>query len=376
MRRGLAVLLLAALALCLSGCGGMFDSEYVVESDYTPAPQTGAASGEAVTVETFPQLKRAILSMVSEGKLEGRVTFDQAYSGDATADMASACWELRTQDALCAYCVENIAYDLAQIVTYYGANVYISYSPMTPAAEDIIHMTFSAGLDEVIEQAMDQGQNRLAVLINSSSYSAEDMELLVSQIYRQNPGLAPREPSSSVNLFSGTGRQRLYEINLRYGVSPQEFASRKAEMAALDPFAGLDTASMNAIERAQTACEYLAASCSYEEEEQPSSIYAALVQGRSGSEGMALAYVELCRRLGVNCQIVYGQRNWQDYCWNIVELDGEYYHVDPAMFSVNGLEGAFLLRDEVIWGPYRWDTAAYPACEGPVVSFGPGEEEN
>ncbi len=372
MKRGLAALLLAALALSLAGCGGMFDSEYVVENDYVPAAQAGTAAGETVT--SFSELKRAILRMVTDGETEGRLTFDQAYEGDTTADMASACWELRTQDALCAYCVENIAYDLNQIVTFYEATVYISYSPMTPSAEEIVHMAYATGIEEIVEDAIDQGLSRLAVLINSSSYSAEDMELLVSRLYRQNPGLAPREPTVNVNLFSGTGRQRLYEINLRYGVSSQELAARKAQLAALEPFAGMDTAGLSDMEKAQAACEYLSGVCAYSEEAQGDSIYAALIQGQSGSEGMALAYVELCRRLALPCQIVYGQRNWQDYCWNIVEIEGQPYHVDPAQFSVNGLSGSFLLRDEAIWGPYRWDTAAYPACDGPVINFGPPEE--
>lgn len=357
----------AALALCLCGCGGMFDSEYVVVNDYVPAAQTGINSGDTISVSSFNELKQALLRMVAAGESESRLTFDQAYDGDVTADMASACWEVRTQDALCAYCVENIAYDLAQIVTYYEASVYISYSNMVPAAQDIVHMQYSTDVSEIIKRALEQGQNRLVVLINRSSYSAASMELLVSRLYRANPGLAPREPSVNVNLFSGTGMQRLYEINFSYGVSAQELAVRKADMAALDPFAELDTEDMDEAHRALAACRYLTETCQYAEESQYDNIYSALIRGQSGSEGMALAFVDLCGRLGVNCQIVYGQRNWQDHCWNIVELDGAYYHIDPAMCSSAGFDNSFLLRDEDIWGIYRWDTASYPTCVGPLT---------
>lgn len=365
MRRRLAAIMLtASLALGLWGCGGMFDTEYVVLNDYVPPAQAGTASGEGIAVANFSELKQALLELVAAGETEKRLTFDQAYEGDVTGDMASACWQVRTQDALCAYCVENIAYDLAQIVTYYEATVYVSYSPMAPGAQEIVRLQYAAGVGEVIKNAVTQGQSRLAVLIGRSSYSAESMEQLISRLYREDPGIAPREPAVSVNLFSGTGMQRLYEINFNYGVSPQELESRREEMEALDPFAGLDTEEMDAPHRAMTACDYLASHCVYEEETQADSIYAALIQGQSGSEGMALAYVELCSRLGLDCQIVYGQRNWQDYCWDIVQLDGEYYHVDPAVCSALGLEEAFLLRDEDIWGVYRWDTGSYPECHG------------
>ena len=362
-----AIMLSAALTLGLCGCGGMFDSEYVVVNDYVPAVQAGMVNGDTITIASFNELKQAILGMVSAGKSESRLTFDQAYDGDVTADMASACWEVRTQDALCAYCVENIAYDLAQIVTYYEATIYISYSNMVPSAQEIVHMQYSTDISEIIRGAIEQGQTRLAVLINRSSYSAATMELLVSRLYRATPGIAPREPYVNVNLFSGTGLQRLYEINLSYGVSAQELELRKEQMAALDPFSDMDIDAMDDARRAIAACQYLADTCQYEESGQYDNIYSALIRGQSASEGMALAYVELCSRLGISCQIVYGQRNWQDHCWNIIQLDGANYHVDPAICSENGLEGAFLLRDENIWGTYRWDTSSYPDCAGPLT---------
>ena len=147
-------------------------------------------------------------------------------------------------------------------------------------------------------------------------------------------------------------------------MSAQERLSRKEEMDELDPFVQLDTAGLGQAEKALAACEYLTGSCAYDGEGQYNDIYSALIRGQSGSEGMALAYVDLCGRLGLDCQIIYGQRDWQDSCWNLVQVDGDYYHVDPSMCAENGLEGAFLLRDEDMWGSYRWDTAAYPACQG------------
>ena len=193
-RRFAAGILTAAAALSLSGCGGMFDTEYVVTNDYVPAAQTNAGPADAVSVSTFSQLKRAILDLVSRGETEGRLTFDQAYEGDITADMASACWEVRTQDALCAYCVENIAYDLTQIVTYYEATVYISYSDRVPAPEEIVHMQYTTGVGDVIKSAVEQGQSRLAVLISRSSTSAAGMEQLVSRTYRRTRESPPGSP--------------------------------------------------------------------------------------------------------------------------------------------------------------------------------------
>ena len=79
---------------------------------------------------------------------------------------------------------------------------------------------------------------------------------------------------------------------------------------------------------------------------------------------MAFAFVHLCTLLGLDCRMVYGQRSWEDYCWNIVNVDGDYYHVDPAVCAAGDLDGGFLVRDELMWEDCRWDVTAYPPCTG------------
>lgn len=356
-----AALLLAAAALC--GCGSVFDKEYVQIEDYVSAVQENDQSGERVTVHNFSGLKQAIRTLVSNGEREGSIVFDAAYDGDTTEDMASACWQVRTQDALCAYCVDNIAYDLSKIVTYYEARVYISYAGTGEEAENIIKLPYSTGLERLIKSALDEGQTRVVVLINRSSLSAEDMEGTAARVYRENPATAPKAPSVSVNMYSGTNMQRLYEINLRYGMPADELASKKQQMDAVRPFTELKTDEMDEAERALAAYEYLAAHCTVTSEGQGGNIYSALVEHSSDSEGAALAYVELCRQLNIDCQIVYGQRDWQDHCWNIVRINGDYYHVDAGLAEADP-ETSFMKPDQSFWESYRWDVASYPACTG------------
>ena len=72
----------------------------------------------------------------------------------------------------------------------------------------------------------------------------------------------------------------------------------------------------------------------------------------------------LCRELGVDCRIVYGQEDWIEHCWNIVRIDGSYYHVDISAAIEDGAEAGFLMNDEMAWGHYRWDVSSYPKCSG------------
>ena len=164
-------------------------------------------------------------------------------------------------------------------------------------------------------------------------------------------------------MLSGTGLQRLYEINFGYGMTQEDLAERRAQLQSLSPFVGEDRPAREPALRALQACQYLTENCRFSDNA-AGDIYAALIQGEADSEGLALAYVELCRQLDLPCQIVYGQRDWHSRCWNIVQIGGDYYHVDVAECIRSGMESGFLQRDESMWTYYRWDISSYPPCNG------------
>ena len=62
--------------------------------------------------------------------------------------------------------------------------------------------------------------------------------------------------------------------------------------------------------------------------------------------------------------MVYGQRNWRNCCWNIIQLDGNSYHVDVSACLTLVIDQGFLLPDETMWTLYRWDISSYPPCNG------------
>ncbi|MBQ5331201.1 MAG: hypothetical protein J6F31_08130 [Oscillospiraceae bacterium] len=57
--------------------------------------------------------------------------------------------------------------------------------------------------------------------------------------------------------------------------------------------------------------------------------YGALVDGKAQCEGYAFAYNYLCSKAGVDCISVWGTNSENaSHAWNIVNIDGECYHVD------------------------------------------------
>ena len=364
VKRLICAALCLALALCMCGCAALFEKEYLLVEDYVPTVQEVPSQIEKLTVHNFHDLKQAIRGMVNSGQTVGSIIFDSAYDGDVAEDLSDACWQVRTQDALCAYCVVNIFYELNKIVTFYEAQINISYSSHGEKVENIAVLPYSTGVDGIIKEMLIDGSNRGVLLINQSTLSAQEMEEMVAEVYRRNPAIAPRQPGISVKMYSGTNQQRLYEINMSYSMESEELAARKEMLAQFAPFEQLDTSRLSEGQRALVAFEYIRRNISVEPSGQNSTIYSALIQRHADSEGIALAYVELCRQLDVECRIVYGQRNWQDHCWNIIRLGQSYYHVDAALEADIPTEDSFMRLDEQIWDIYRWDMASYPACAG------------
>lgn len=370
MKKGLRGILFAALLLlCLPLCGCEHsEQEYVSVKEYNTGVQESKSGDGRVTVKSFSALKQALLEMAYAGETEGTIVFDASYEGDTTEDMGSACWQVRTQDALCAYCVENMSYELNKIVTINEATVYISYSKVSESAGAIRRLSFTTGIDDIITEALKEGTKKLVLLISRSSYSAEDMAAALTRVYREKPALVPIEPIANVNMYSGPGAQRLYEISINYGLSGDEMHERTAQLRAVDAFSGLNKEGMSQLQLAIAAGDYLLNNCRLSESGAENNAYSALVNKSANSEGVSFAYVELCRQLGLDCRIIYGQRNWQEHSWNIVRIDNSFYHTDVGAALALERDELSFLNDEQAWAAYRWDLSSYPKCSGEPVA--------
>ena len=95
----ICLLLVLAMAAPLCACS-MLDKEYVSIHDYVPSEQEQSLTGGKLTVHSYNALRAAILNMAYEGRSTGTIVFDPAYEGDPAEDLATACWTVRTEDAL------------------------------------------------------------------------------------------------------------------------------------------------------------------------------------------------------------------------------------------------------------------------------------
>ncbi len=359
MKHKIVLLLLISVMLLCSACA-LYNKEYKSESDYV-SPIQIRSDENRIIVRNFNELKIAVQSIIDkydEGE-ENIVAFDSVYDGDPGTDIAVACKQAKTENAFCAYCVEDITYDIYKVVTYYEATITVHFAETLK--NDIIRLSYSGELRKYISDAIENRLRQLVLLVDYSNYNEDDIQGMISDYYIKNPLSAPREPNASVGVYSGAGKQKLYEINFDYGLNQDELDLRTAKTAAFT-FPEIEAGEMSDLEKAVYACSYLINNTEYSSARNDNTAYAALIDGKANSQGLSLAMIALCSRLDLDCRLVYGQKNWQNHYWNIIRIDDKFYHLDVETCINEGIKEGFLLNDERMWVTYRWDMSGYPQC--------------
>ena len=351
------------LVLLLCGCG-IYNKEYMSTTDYVSPIQIRSDENKII-VRNINELKLSILAIVdryNDPEPIRTIVFDSSYDGDPQSDISLACKQTITENALCAYCVEDISYEIYKVVTYYEAVISVSFAETS--SNEITKLTYSGELKKYLNNALETLDTQIILFADYSNYSEEDIKNMVSEYYSAHPLCVPKEPNIFVNVFSGSGKQKLYEIRIDYGYGEEDLSSMMEQIEAFQ-FPVLDDPQIeefSALEKAAYACSYLMESCELSASSTDNTAYSALINGKANSQGLSLAMIALSNRLGLDCKLVYGQRNWRNHYWNILSVDGEYYHLDVEMCITDGIESGFLLNDEHMWKTYRWDMSGYPQC--------------
>lgn len=88
----------------------------------------------------------------------------------------------------------------------------------------------------------------------------------------------------------------------------------------------------------------------------------ALISKKCVCMGFSHALCLLMNKAGIECISINDNA---DHAWNIVKLDGGYYHVDASRASMkHAKDRYFNMTDDVASQDREWDAACYPACTG------------
>ncbi len=130
---------------------------------------------------------------------------------------------------------------------------------------------------------------------------------------------------------------RVCKIGLYYVLGADELPQAKQAIEeSIDRALGWFDSDATDFEKAQALHDYLVRTCAYDNNvagtdaaTSPSrTAYGALVKGRAVCQGYTLAYKLLLSRAGIPA--IYVVSDSMNHSWNMVELDGSWYHVDAT----------------------------------------------
>ena len=355
------VILLLAACLLLGGCSAMLNRPYEVVTEHAYHAAAGASG--IPDVSTYQALVNSIYSLVQDGVEQGQIRLSSYTSktGDVAGDLNTACNEVANEDPLGAYAVDFIRSDYTRVVKDYQVTITISYRRTPEQIKALVNVTGSSAIREELRQVLREFRGEAALRVGYFSEDQDYIAALIRQAYYNTPEAALGMPEWTITLYpeEAASGPRVVEILLTY---PQEVQSLRTQSQGL-----LDRADsllaghygLTGSEGGRQLFSLLTGAVQYRSDG-GSTAYDALIQGAADSEGMALAYLLLAQRAGLEAQLVQGTLAGEPHMWNMLRIGtGRWRHLDPAR-----TDGSVLLDtdEELAALGYDWDREEYPAC--------------
>lgn len=353
-KRCISGILLAALLLSLCGCTSVFDKEYLSVRPYEE-PSNLLTDTDTTQIRNYAGLMRALNTMAAQYERSFVLAFGD-YDGIIADDLAAACEELRTGTAIGAYCIRSVTYETEQVIAYCEANITITYNRPESDVRSIYSAQTQKSILDCVVDALDRQKTQFAIQISTSTLESSDVAALVRSACLNQPQLVVDFPAIDVTVYSGGSSQKIFGITLRYGAGESVVNDRRTQLDGRVRTL-TSTLTADAQETPVQAALVVMRAC----EQRTTAVrtaYDALVTGQADSCGLAMAYKAVCDALNIPCQVVSGRFQGTERCWNVVQVGGNYYHLDLSMQS----ETLWLRSDESMQSSYQWDAESCPAC--------------
>ena len=354
---------LLVFCLLLSGCGMGFEGEYLWQQSH-PMPDA-SEGGQNISVSDYDSLYAALEQAVEAGTPQVTISVALYDREDVAPDTARAVAEIRSENPIAAYAVEDIQWELGSIGGEQVLVVQLSYVYDQTQIRKIKSVENNDQAMEAIAAVL--GAFESGIVLRIREYTDMDFLQLVAVYAAENPHVVMEMPEVSFSIYPESGTDRVVELRFSY-LTTREILRVMQEQVVTVVDAAVDMVSFTTEPRGKYTQMYALLVERIQTDTTETSLtpaYSLLLYGIGDSKAFATVYAAMCHQAGLECLTVVGTYNSELRYWNIVQIDGVYYHVDLLRCKE---EGQFReMSDEEMEG-YVWYYPAYPEC-------GPAPEE-
>ena len=376
MRIAAIAAVLSALLL-FSGCASILEGDILIDDvPHTETPPLRPPGNYAIA-SNYDELLGAITSFVRLHEYSGMV-LSQNYDGDIQEDVDRAARELHHLDPLVAYSVSDISGVANRIASNFEVEISIEYKRSRQQTESIVTVMSLRELRNELLSAMSEYRDELVIRASLRNLTADSLISLVKETYYNNPQNIVIMPITAVEIFPESGDDQIFELSFGNIHQVNILSENTASLVGSVRLNAEAAFGENRAEVLLSLVETLTAAGVFDEEQArtisehgaqnfAATAFGALVTGNAVGEGFAMAFKALCDELEIDCRVVLGQMDGMIHAWNIVSLEGRYYHIDVSMSALYGPETAFLKSDEDFSNMYSWDMDNTVRCLGTLT---------
>lgn len=350
-------LLVLACCLCLSwGCTAHREDSFVSVTPHSEQYATEPASREPQKADTYLSLRTLLLDFASSGVAQGYINVSQ-YGDTLTEDMAQAVDYVLHTDPIGAYAVFSIHYTQLEREGETLLQVNLQLRHNTQEIQSIRTVRGMENAEKLLITALEQSAEQLVMQV--SDYEPFDFSAFVAEYSAAHPELVVETPKVSSVTYPQTGRVRVVDICFSYETDLHEIEVMQVQMQRFFVSAQvLVNPSAPEEARLHQAVDMLLQRYSYQEGTSCTPAYDLVFRGIGNSHTMAQVLCTLCKNAGLDCLVVSGEKNGEPWSWNLVRLDGQYYHLD--LWSQRDSYG---LHTDAEMTQYQWDPESVPSSE-------------
>ncbi|UZQ49419.1 transglutaminase domain-containing protein [Clostridium kluyveri] len=265
-------------------------------------------------------------------------------------------------------------------VSYDGTAVEPSYGASASSSTDNI-----SDLKDIIESKMYNRTTQFSVYYDGdTSDLGSEIISAISDILNGDDYLYYSYTGYKISI---SGYENDVTIDFRFGYLTTKSQENFVDSKVTSILGEIIDSSMNNHEKEKAIHDYIVKNVEYDTSLERYSAYNALSEGKTVCQGYALLAYKMLTEAGVESKIIAGSAgsgsDSEGHAWNLVKLDGKWYHLDctwdDPIPDVKGrvLYDYYNLTDSQISQDHNWDTSAYPAAvtvykypsEGVTIDF-------
>lgn len=380
MKRLMVCLLLFSVLLGACACGQwVSDSYYAVEShiEQLLPTQTEPPVEEPVVVANRNELRGAVLSFIRNWIEHGYIEVS-AYVGNVSEDLTEILTYASEEDPIGAYAVDFADAEFFGTAQQGHIEVSIVFRRSAAEIDSIVTVSSIHSATERILQALKSYDSALTLRIRN--YIDTDFVAFIHSYCLENPDEMLLIPALSADIYPQEGETRILELHFDYPESRDRMREMLQSLnTILSSTASYVRSGANDSERAALLYRFLTTRFDYviggDTPNMPA--YSLLCEGIAHSLSFAAVFRAESTSAGLECLLVSGTRGGETHYWNMLRLNGDYYHLDlMRAVELGEPELTFLTPEQLAEEAYDWDRSAYPETPEPDEPDTPDNPNN